>query len=178
MKKSFEIALGGIVTAFSVILVLLGNIPLGEYLGPTFAGILLAWAVIEMGTVPSVCIFVACSLLSFLLSGNKEPAVLYALFFGYFPILKDVLQRRVKWRALRWVIKFAVFNAAMVGAYLLLIYVFGLPIEEMQGLGKYTVFVLLAGGNVLMVVIDFCIEKLSALYKLKWQKRIWKAFRK
>ena len=175
MKQSFKIAFGGILSAFSVILILLGNIPMAEYVGPTFAGILLGWAVIETGALQSLWIYVAAALLSLLLSGNKEPALLYAMFFGYFPVLKDVLQRRVKFRALRWMIKFVVFNLAMLGAYFILIYVFGMPLEEMEGLGKYTVYVLLAGGNVLMVVVDFCIEKLGVLYRLKWQKRIHKA---
>ena len=168
MKKSFRIAFGGILSAFSVILILLGNIPMAEYVGPTFAGILLAWAVIEMGAVQSLWVFAASGLLSFLLSGNKEPVMLYVLFFGYFPILKDVLR----------MIKFIVFNVSMVIAYLLLIYVFGMPLEEMQDFGKFTVLILLAGGNILMVVVDFCIEKLSVLYRLKWQKRIHKALGK
>ncbi|MBQ3432609.1 MAG: hypothetical protein IJG23_07485 [Clostridia bacterium] len=175
MKKSFKIAFGGILTAFSVILILIGNIPMGEYLGPTFAGILLAWAVIEMGAVQSLWIFAASSLLAFFLSANREPVMLYVLFFGYFPILKDVLQRKVKFAVLRWIIKFLVFNTSMVAAYLLLIYVFGMPIEELNSFGKYGLIILLAGGNILMVVVDFCIEKLSILYRLKWQKRIWKA---
>ena len=177
MKQSFKIAFGGILCAFSVILVLLGNIPMAEYIGPTFAGIILAWAVIEMGALPSVGVYVATSILSFLLSGNKEPAMLYALFFGYFPILRVVLQQKIRFAAVRWLIKIIVFNISMVIAYLLLVYVFGMPLEEMDGIGKYTIYVLLAGGNLLMVVVDFCIEKLSHLYRLKWQKRIHGIFK-
>ena len=175
MKKSLKTAFGGILTAFSVILILLGNIPMAEFVGPTFGGMLLAWAVIEMGAVQSLWIYAAASLLAFLLSGNKEPAMLYILFFGYFPILKDVLQRKLKLRVLRWVIKFAVFNISMAAAYLLLIYVFGMPLEDMESFGKYSIIILLVGGNLLMVVVDFCIEKLSVLYRLKWQARLYKA---
>ena len=178
MKQSFKMAFGGILCAFSVILVLLGNIPMAEYIGPTFAGVLLAWAVIEMGALQSVWIYVATAILSFLLSGNKEPAVLYAMFFGYFPILRTVLQQKIRLRAVRWVIKFVVFNIAMAAAYLLLVYVFGMPLEEMEGIGKYTIYVLLAGGNLLMVAVDFCIEKLSNLYRLKWQNKVQKYFKK
>lgn len=174
MKKNFKVAFGGILTAFSVILILLGNIPLGEYIGPTFAGILLSWAVVEMGDLSSVWIYAAASLLSFILSGNKEPALLYALFFGYFPILRDVLQKKINIRVLRWLIKFAVFNLSMLAAYLVLIYLFKMPLDELEGLGKYTVYVLLGAGNILMIVVDFCIDRLIVLYKLKWQKRIWK----
>ena len=61
---------------------------------------------------------------------------------------------------------------------MLLVYVFGMPLEEMEGIGKYTIYVLLAGGNLLMVVVDFCIEKLSNLYRLKWQNKVQKYFKK
>lgn len=178
MKKSFSIALGGIITAFCVILIMLGNIPMAEYLGPTFAAVVIGWGVIELGLLNSLFIYIAASVLGFLLSFNREPVMLFIMFFGYFPILKALLQKKVKFKALRWIIKFIVFNASMVAAYYLLIYVFGMPLEEMEGLGKYTALVLLAGGNILMLVLDFCIEKLGTLYRLKWQKIIHKAFGK
>jgi len=88
------------------------------------------------------------------------------------------LQQKIRFAAVRWVIKFAVFNISMAAAYLLLVYVFGMPLEEMEGIGKYTIYVLLAGGNLLMVVVDFCIEKLSNLYRLKWQNKVQKYFKK
>ncbi len=178
MKKSLKVAFGGIISAFSVILILLGNIPFGEYLGPTCAGLVLVWAVEELGELTSLGIYLASSVLAFFLSGNKEPALLYILFFGYFPILRDFLIKKVKIKALSWVIKFLVFNCTMVIAYFILIYVFGMPLEELQGLGKYGVYILLASGNVLLVVLDFCIGKLLILYRNKWQKRVHSIMKK
>ena len=172
MKKSLKVAFGGILSAFSVILILLGNIPMGEYLGPTCAGLLLIWAVEELGNMTSLAVYFASGVLAFFLSGNKEPAVLYILFFGYYAILRDVLLKKVKFAAVRWIIKLVVFNTAMAVSYLLLIYVFGMPLDEIQGLGKYSIYVLLAGGNILLVLLDFCIDKLLALYRYKWQKRV------
>ena len=66
----------------------------------------------------------------------------------------------------------------MVIAYFILIYVFGMPLEELQGLGKYGVYILLASGNVLLVVLDFCIGKLLILYRNKWQKRVHSIMKK
>lgn len=172
MKKSLKVAFGGIISAFSVILILLGNIPFAEYLGPTFAGLVLVWAVEELGELTSLGIYLSSSVLAFFLSGNKEPALLYILFFGYYPILRDLLLKRVKVKALSWLIKFLVFNLTMVIAYFILIYVFGMPLEELQGLGKYGIYILLASGNILLVVLDFCIAKILLLYRHKWQKRV------
>lgn len=178
MKKSLKVAFGGILSAFSVILILLGNIPMGEYLGPTCAGLLLVWAVEELGNMSSLAVYFASGVLAFFVSGNKEPAVLYILFFGYYPILRDVLQIKVKFVAVRWVIKLVVFNASMAVAYLLLIYVLGMPLDEIQGFGKYSIYILLAGGNVLLVVLDFCIDKVLMLYRHKWQKRVHSIIKK
>lgn len=174
MSKTFKITFGGILAAFSVIVLMLGNIPFAEYIGPTFAGLLLVWSVIEMGALPSLCIYAAASVLSFFLSGNKEPVMLYIAFFGYYPMLKYALEKYLKLKVLQWIIKFAVFNAAMVGAYLLLVYVFGMPLEDMGGLGKYTMYILLGAGNVLLVLFDFCIKRITLVYKIKWQKRVHK----
>ena len=178
MKKSFSVALGGIISAICVILIMLGNIPMAEYLGPTFAAVIIGWAVVELGLLNSLFIYIAVSILGFILSFNREPVVLFIMFFGYFPILKEFLIKKVKFKSVRWIIKVVVFNASMVAAYFLLIKVFGMPLEEMEGLGKYTALVLLSGGNILMIVLDFCIEKLEKLYRLKWQKTIHKALGK
>lgn len=176
MKKSFKIAFGGILSAVSVIVLLLGNIPMAEYIGPTFAGLMLFWAVVELGSVSSLGIYVAVSILSFFLSSNKEPVLLYILFFGYFPVLRYVLLKYVRVRLIRIIIKAAVFNGAMAAAYALLVFVFGMPLSELQGLGKYSLYILLAGANVLLIVFDICLGRVELVYKLKWQKRVHKAF--
>lgn len=141
-------------------------------MGPTCAGLVLVWAVEELGELTSLGIYLASSVLAFFLSGNKEPALLYILFFGYYPILRDLLIKKVKIKALAWVIKFIVFNGTMVLAYFILIYVFGMPLEDLQGLGKYGIYILLASGNILLVILDFCIGRLLLLYRHKWQKRV------
>ncbi len=161
-------------TAFGVIVLMLGNIPFAEYVGPTFSGMILIWAVVEMGYVPSILIFVSTAVLSLFLSANKEPAVLYAAFFGYYSILRELLEEKVKIKVVKWMIKFVVFNASVVAAYAVLIYVFGMPLDELGGFGKYSLFILLALGNLLFLVYDFAVKRIEFIYLKVWQKRFHK----
>ena len=64
-----------------------------------------------------------------------------------------------------------------VAAYLIIVNIFGIPLEEMDELGKWAIPVLLASGNVMFVLYDICITRMVTLYLLKWQKRFRKLFR-
>lgn len=79
------------------------------------ASLLAVFAVIEYGKGAPWLVFSVTSLLSLLLLPQKSPAVMYALFFGYYPILKEKFEK--KGRALSWVLKEAVFHVAVVFMY-------------------------------------------------------------
>ncbi len=174
MKNTLKITFGGILTAFSVIILMLGNIPFAEYVGPTFGGLILIWSVVEMGYVPSTLIFASTAVLSLFLSANKEPAVLYAAFFGYYSILRELLEEKVRIKVIKWIIKFVVFNVSVVAAYAVLIYIFGMPLDEIGGLGKYSLVIMLALGNLLFLVYDFAVKRIKFIYLKVWQKRFHK----
>lgn len=52
------------------------------------------------------------------LAGDKEAVVYYIMFFGYYPIIKGAIEGKIKTRAVQFVLKYAVFNAAVIGAFL------------------------------------------------------------
>ena len=58
-----------------------------------------------------------------------------------------------------WIVKFLIFNAAMVLAYLVIIFVFGMPLDEMEEFGRYAVPILLGMGNVVFFVYDIAFNK-------------------
>ncbi len=85
---------------------------------------------LEAGTRFSICAYVAVSLLALVLLPNKNIALLYALFMGYYPILKCYIE---KWNRLlgEWIIKLAVFVLAMIaGSFFCRVY--GIPIGVMH----------------------------------------------
>ena len=89
MKQSSKTALGGVVSALSVTLMLMtAVIPFMTYALPLLAGALLILMVIEINKRWAFIVYVAVSLLAVLVVPDKEAAVFYIAFFGYYPIIK------------------------------------------------------------------------------------------
>ena len=62
---------------------------------------------------------------------DKQAALLYVIFFGYYPILKALIER-LKNKIVQWVLKYAVFNAAIVSAYFIAIYLLSIPADSLS----------------------------------------------
>ena len=177
MRKSAKTALGGIIAALSLVIMLLSTIiPFLTYVLPAFAGAVLIIMVIEIGKKWSVCTYVAVSLLSLMLLADKETAMMYVAFFGYYPIIKEVLENKLH-KVVCILLKLLTFNASIVLAYLLMIYVFAIPIEGMDDFGKATVPILLGLGNLLFVLYDFVLSRFILLYTFNFRKRFKNIFR-
>ncbi|MGN0463381.1 MAG: hypothetical protein ACI4GA_01595 [Acutalibacteraceae bacterium] len=176
MKQSSKTAVCAMVAALSVIVMMLTVIPVLTYTAPAFAGILLIIVVIEIDKKWAFGVYAAVSALGLLIATDKEAAAMYLVFFGYYPIIKAVLESRLpRWAEI--IIKFLIFNAAMVGCYFVLIKVLGMPMDDMNELGKYGPLILLALGNVVFLLYDFALTKLVIVYQMKWQDKFRKLFK-
>lgn len=172
MKKlSFQIAFGGIATAFCIVFMLLaGIIPLTEYAAPMLCGMVIYIVSYECGVKMALTAFAAVSVLCVLLSPNKESALMFAGFFGYFPLLGDFLDRRCQ-KFVRFVVRHAVFNIAMVASYWLLSKVFGIAaIEEFNGIA----LILLALGNLILPLYCIWYRIIMKLYENKLRKKLFR----
>lgn len=152
-------------------------IPYLTYALPAMAGILLVLMVIEINKSWAVCTFAAVSILSFLILPDKEAAMMYCAFFGSYPIFKPLVEGKIKNNVVCWILKALFFNIMAVLAYVIIINVFGIPLDEMDELGKWGVPLLLVMGNVMFVLYDICITRMVTLYLHKWQKKFRKLFR-
>lgn len=176
MKQSSKTAVCAMVAALSVVVMMLTVIPIMTYTAPAFAGLLLIIVVIEIDKRWAVGVYVAVSVLGLLIAADKEAAVMYLAFFGYYPILKAVLESHLP----RWaetVLKFLIFNVAMIGCYFVLIKVFGMPMDDMNELGKYGPLILLGMGNVVFLLYDYALTKLVIVYQMKWQDKFRRLFK-
>ena len=94
MKKSTQVAVGGLASALCLLLMFLtGMIPFTTYALPAMAGIVLIAVVIENGTQTAALVYVSVSLLSLFLSPDKEAALMFLCFFGYYPVIKAKLEQ-------------------------------------------------------------------------------------
>jgi hypothetical protein len=68
-------------------------------------------AVIEYGGASPWMIYGVTAVLSLILLPNKTPAIFYTAFFGFYPILKEKLERLK--RPIGWLLKELVFNVVL-----------------------------------------------------------------
>ncbi|MBR5438315.1 MAG: hypothetical protein IKV21_05290 [Clostridia bacterium] len=183
MSQSGKTALGGMITALSVVILIPTALEVFVYALPAFAGMLIMFSVIELDKKWAAGIYAAVSLLALMLVPNKEAAVLYAAFFGYYPILKAVTESRLP-KAAEYTVKFAVFNVSIILAYAVLIKVLGMPFDELMGIegetgfiAKYMFPIMLVLGNITFAVFDIALTRIVTVYLRVWQKRVKKMLR-
>ena len=177
MRSSTKTALGGITAALSVTLMLLSAvIPFLEYALPAFSGALLLLVVIELGKGWAFGTYLSVSLLSLIMLANKEAAMMYVAFFGWYPIVKQALERALRLRVLQWLVKILIFASSMAGAYFVLIKVFGMKLEDLTDHGFKGLLGLLAMAVVMFVVLDICMRRRIVVYHRRWQKKFRKLF--
>ncbi|MGI6265334.1 MAG: hypothetical protein ACOYJY_07755, partial [Acutalibacteraceae bacterium] len=100
---------------------------------------------------------------------------LFILFFGYYPLIKWPLDLRPK--PVGWLIKLALFNAAVVAAYALMLLVFHLDPGVFELFGVNLPAVLLALGNAVFVLYDFVLSRLIRDYEFRWRHVLLKIWR-
>ncbi len=183
LSQASKTAIGGMAVALSVVLLIPTALELFVYALPALAGILTLFCVIELGKSWAFGVYAATALLSLLLVPNKEAAVMYTAFFGYYAIVKALLEGRRLPRLLEYLFKFLIFNASVIASYLVLIHVFGMPLDDVLGVdssvwwAKYALPVMLVMGNVVFLVFDLALTRMAMVYLKLLQPRLRKLFR-
>ena len=114
-------------------------------------------------------VFVVSSLVAVFLLPDKECALTYAFFFGWYPMVKDSFDK-IKIKILRIVAKFAVYNVAVVFSQLACIYIFGIPFDNVFGVWGIVILLLLA--NLLFALYDRLFVLLSFIYMKKYYSKV------
>ena len=172
MKNSKVIAYSGVATALSVVMLFLGSIfwVLG-YTMPLVASLVMIILLDSISQKSALLTFVSTSIISFILLNDKECVLLYVLFFGYYPLIRDKIND-IKPKLLSYLLKFVSFNTAMVLTQILCVYVFGIPFDDMLGKWGIVVFVLCL--NLVFAVFDKLYTLLLRLYRIKLKKKVEK----
>ena len=172
MKTSVKVSMGGVVAALCLVLMLLTSvIPFGTYAFPAFAGMLLVLLVYNLGFPYAVAVYIITAVLSFLLVADKEAALLFAIFLGYYPIVKGLIER-FKSKVWQYVFKLLIFNASMIGSFYIGISLLSVPKESFNIFGVYLPWLFLVIGNAVFIIYDLCITRLVTIYLIKWHNRL------
>ncbi len=164
-KPAFRIALCAMIAALETVMMLLtGLVRIGTFALPCFAGMLTVAVVIEYRCKWAFAVYAVTALLSFFLSGDKEAVIFFIALFGYYPILKNILEQHIRSRVILYLLKFAVFNAAAVASFFAASLLLSVPAEEYSLFGVYIPYVFLAVGNVFFLLYDLTVTVFVRFY--------------
>lgn len=152
MRKSNQMALGGVLAALAVVIMAMGTlIPIATYVCPMLCALILAYVCRFCGNRVAWAWYGAVMLLSLILCPDKEAAAVFAAF-GYYPIIKPKIDNS----RLNWLWKALLFNAVSILLYLILIYVFGMMylLTEFMEFGVIGLVITLVLGNVCFFLLD------------------------
>ena len=176
-SKTKQIALGGVLAALAVVILLLGGvIPIGTYLAPMAASLPLIVLLAELPK--SLCLgwYAVVSILGALLCPDRETAFVF-VFLGWYPLARPGLDRLPRLPRmickllLFWVLTLLV-PLLLAALYALLILVLQLEalVQEAREMGLPLLLVLLALGNLTFLLYDLLLKRLTLLYRIKRKK--------
>jgi len=160
-RKTRALTLSALFSAFAVISLFFATLwPSGELGLAAFSSIFVAAAIIEEGLAAGVSVYICSALLSLLLLSARAAPLFYALFFGYYPVIKS-LAERIKTLPIQWIIKLLVFNAVVA-----LMYTF---IRDLFDFGDYApgLPLICLGGSVIFAIFDYGFTKVIRMYEYR-----------
>ena len=169
-ENSFKIAYCGIITALSTVIMLLALVPSMTYVLPAFSGICIWTVSDQISKKWGLLSYAASALLCFMLVPEIEADLYYLFFFGYYPIIKDLVEK-IKPKVLSYAVKLIIFNVAVVSAFQIVAHLTNLEqlLEGLEMFGDMAIYVLWIVANIAFVLYDFCLNQLFFWFR-KWVK--------
>jgi len=103
----------------------------------------------KTGFRSAIILWISASILSFIVAPYKISAVLFFIFFGLYPIIKDFVESHLS-KKISFIIKFIFFNISMLLIYLIYILLitpaFNFPIN---------IFLIIGGLYVAFIIYDY-----------------------
>jgi len=157
--KARKPAVSALCAALAAALLIFGSmLPTGKIAFSAAAGLATAAALIECGYLCAVLEFLVAAALGLILAPSKAPAVLFCLLFGWYPIIKSLLEK-LKSRVAEYLLKLAVILAVVAVFFAL----------ARLGVGELslpdTSKLLVAGAAIIgFFAYDFCFSGLIRVY--------------
>lgn len=170
MKKTKITALSGMLAALTVLFLFFGSVvQILAYVAPFISGLIMIILINNVNKRSAWTVFAVSSLVAVFLLPDKECALTYVFFFGWYPMVKDSFDK-IKIKILRIVAKFAVYNVAVVFSQLVCIYVFGIPFDNVLGVWGIVILLLLA--NLIFALYDMLFVLFSFIYMKKYYSKV------
>lgn len=168
-NKSKPVALAGMLSALAVVFLLLGAmVELLDLSAATMAALVVMVAIIELGKGWACGVYAVSALISLLLFPMSTATVTFALFIGYYPILKVFLDR-IRPPTLQYLVKLLCFTAFFCLAFWLVRSLIGVASESE---GMFVTLCMIC--EVTFLVFDYALGLLAVVYIKKVKNRFRK----
>ncbi len=159
--------LTALLTGITVVMLYLAAVlPSAKLSVVAVAGLSSSIAVMQYGRMAGLLCYAASFLIALMIVPVKSIAILYGIFFGYYPVVKNKLESLPK-ISIEWLFKILIFNFVFVATVLLLKYGF-LPNIGLDGIAVPLLWV---AGNIAFVFYDIVFSKLIGFYCARFANR-------
>ena len=160
-SKAVQVAYPAVLGALAVLLVYLACLaPTGRWGIVAAAGLLPAAAVVSVGLKAGFLCWAGAAALSLLLAPDKFCALLFAVLFGLYPMVKSLAEGLRK-KPLEYLLKLAFFNASFTGLYLTMASAMLGSLPEALGGSAWALYL---AANGVFLAYDYGFGRLIAVY--------------
>lgn len=174
-KVSYRVALGGVISSLCIFsMFVAGAVPFLYLTMPMIAGALMSIIAVEVNRSWAFLTYVSVSLLSIFVTSNKEASLIFILLFGYYPIIKELIDN-FKLRFLRVLTKLVIFNIVAVADYYATLYILGITdmTEDFAFFGKMGIYIFWGLCNVVFFIYDYALKGCIEIYKRYLKPKIY-----
>lgn len=158
-EKVGRMTLLAVFAAFSLAFMFLSSaLPTGQMGFLAISSLFGIAAVCECGIWGGVLFYAVTAILGFLLIPDKSAVLVYALFFGYYPTVKALAERR-RSQIAEWAIKLLIFNAALS----VMLFLLSLTVFDVLRIIKSRIL-LFAVCNIVFLLFDIGVSRLISFY--------------
>ncbi len=155
---------GAMMSAVSVTMMyILSIFPSMVYVAALAGGLAVLATKLKWGNKAATLSFFSTAILSWLIIANKEAPLMYTLFMGYYPLLKEQIEK-IKSKAVQILLKLAVGNISIFAIYYITTYVLGIP-SDMEGI----LLLSYALGVVTFIAIDVTLARVTLYAKRRFK---------
>ena len=119
LLKSKDIAYLGVLLGLNQLFIILSSvIETNTIILFAAAALIVGVVIVEFGGKSGIVFYIASCILGFFLTFNKVELITYIIFFGFYSIIKHVLEVRLNNKYMLYATKFLYFNLALITMYL------------------------------------------------------------
>ena len=169
MKSSIKITFCAVVSALIAVVMSASLVPNITFAVPAIAGLFIISVFAEIGAVWAFGTFFVSAILSFFIA-DKTSFILFVCFFGFYPVLKPLIER-TKSRITEWILKFFVFNLSAFCLYIIEILLFDFKLK------LWPLTAIWLAGNVAFILYDVAVSRIALFYYARIHSAVSKILR-